>query len=182
MAKRLTGLCILFLMASCVHANEPPVPAKAPTWFLEEIATLTSDGGRWVADNSEYKSEQETYDAYVTEWVASFDGTVMSGRLYARKDGKDTGNFWEFKQYWHPQRQVAVVEQFGWGGTVGIGTQWREGVETKASQNFYSVDGTVSVTGHVSSFPTKDSQVTASFDIDGDTWTPRRKYIWVRSQ
>lgn len=180
MTKRLAGIAVIFLFAGCAHTTESPVSGKAPDWFLEEIVTLTAGDGRWITDNSEYKNEQETFDAYVTEWVASFDGTVMSGRLFGRSNGKDTGNFWEFKQYWHPQRQEVVIEQFGWGGTIGIGTQWRDGRETKSSQTFFAADGTATQTGHISSFPTSDTHVTESFDIKGDTWKPRRKYTWQR--
>lgn len=187
MKQFLALLCLVTLVTACVTAGTSPAQndtsaaaQPVPAWFLDEIATLTSGSGRWEADNAAYKSKEETFDTYVTEWTASFDGTVMSGRLFGIRDGKETPDFWEFKQYWHPQRGVAVVEQFGWGGTVGIGTAWREGSQTKSRQTFYLIDGTSSLTGHISSFPTPDTHMTNSYDIRNEEWLPQRKYTWHR--
>lgn len=73
------------------------------------------------------------------------------------------------------------MEQFGWGGTVGIGKAWNEGGTSKSDQSFYAVDGSINRSGHVSSFPDADTHVTASFDIVDDEWLPRRKYTWLRT-
>ncbi len=156
-----------------------PNPA-APAWFLQDIATLTAGSGRWIADNSAYKSEQEPFDAYGTEWQASFDGTTMTGRLFGIRNGEETGNFWEFRQYWHPGRGEAMLQQFGWGGTVGIGIAWPVDDTTKSDQTFFSVDGKQWRTGHVSHFPDSDTYVTESFDIKDGKWTPSRTYTWHR--
>lgn len=176
-------VCVLLLVAApqpC-FAQDSESPAAAPEWFIQEIAALTADSGRWIADNSAYKSEQEPFEAYVTEWSASFDGTTMSGRLFGIKDGKETVNFWEFRQYWHPGRGAAVVEQFGWGGTVGVGIAWRDGEKTLSDQTFFTQSGSVSRTGHVSEFSDRDTHVTESFDIENDVWRPRRTYTWHRA-
>ncbi len=142
---------------------------------------MSGGSGRWIADNSAYKSEQEPYDAYGIEWHAAFDDTTMRGRLFGLKDGIETGDFWEFRQFWHPHRKEAVLQQFGTGGAVGLGTLWRDGQLTKADQQFYSSSGSVSRSGHASYFDAADRHVTDSFEIVNDEWLPRRHYVWQRS-
>lgn len=164
----------LLMLGVAVHADAP-----AP-WFLDEIAKLTGSGGRWIADNSSYKSEQEPYEAYGIEWRAAFDGTTMSGRLFGIVDGKEVADFWEFRQYWDSQRNEAVLQQFGWGAAVGIGKVWREGEVTKSDQIFHSPGRESRRTGHRSSFPTEDTHLNESFDIEGESWKPNRSYTWKR--
>lgn len=182
----MTRILPLIIAASLVSASALSGDAEpahsAPDWFLEEIATLTAGTGRWTADNGKYKGENEPYDAYATEWQSAFDGTSMTGRLYGIIDGKEVAEFWQFRQYWHPGQKEAVVEQFGWGGTVGLGTAWHEDGETKSDQSFFAVDGSVNRTGHVSSFPDPNTHITASFDIVDDEWQPRRVYTWHRDE
>jgi hypothetical protein len=174
------GLIALLMTSASVHSEVAGETNAPPAWFLVEIATLTAGTGVWVADNSKYKNENEPYDAYATEWKSAFDGMSMSGRLYGIIDGEEVAEFWQFRQYWHPGRKEAVVEQFGWGGTVGIGTAWHEDGTTKSDQSFYAVDGSVNRSGHASHFPDPNTHVTASFDIVDDEWQPRRVYTWTR--
>jgi hypothetical protein len=181
MKKILMYVALLIGVSGLCLAQDSEPPTVAPAWFIQEIATLTAGSGRWIADNSAYKSEQEPYEAYGTEWIASFDGTTMSGRLFGIKDGEETANFWEFRQYWHPGRGVAVVEQFGWGGTVGVGIAWRDGEKTRSDQAFFTPGGSVSRTGHSSEFPDSDTHLTESFDIEDEAWLPRRTYTWHRA-
>ena len=168
------------LLLSMILLAAPAVAlAQPPGWFAEEIKALTAEGGRWVADNSAYKSGDEPFDAYVIEWKAGFDGLTMTGRLFGIKDGVETPAFWEFRQYWHPGRAAAVLDQFGWGGAVGSGMMVRatDGV-TVTDQTFFQLDGTARREGHRSHFRDGETHVTQSFDIAGDTWTPRRTYVW----
>jgi len=182
MKNLIACIVLLFAASQFTFSQESDSPGAAPEWFLHEIATLTAGSGRWIADNSEYQSEQEPFEAYGTEWSASFDGTTMTGRLFGIKDGKETVNFWEFRQYWHPGRGEAVLEQFGWGGAVGIGKAWRDGETTKSDQTFFAPDGSASRTGHISEFADSDTHVTRSFDIKDDVWTARRSYTWHRTE
>lgn len=167
---------------SSVYSQDAPSANAAPAWFLDEIATLTAGTGRWITDNAEYRNDTEPYEAYATEWKSAFDGMSMSGRLYGMIDGKEVAEFWQFRQYWHPGEKKAVVEQFGWGGTVGIGHSWRDGEETKSDQSFFATDGSINRTGHISSFPDADTHITASFDIVDGEWRPRRVYTWLRDE
>lgn len=171
-------LFFLLLPAGGAMADEIEGAAPIPGWFLEQIATLTAGSGRWITDNSEYRSEQEPAEAYVTEWYASFDGTAMRGRLFGITGGEETADFWEFRQFWHPQTKVAVVEQFGFGGVVGLGTMWLEEGVIKSSQEFFTIDGSSSQVGHASYFSDDATHVTDSFDIVDDQWKPRRHYVW----
>tara|TARA_R110002096_G_scaffold124052_7_gene268321 strand:+ start:4181 stop:4864 length:684 start_codon:yes stop_codon:yes gene_type:complete len=179
MRKTVIPGCVLIALSAAVFSQQDAPANAAPAWFLQEIATLTSGSGRWIASNAEYQGENEPYDAYGTEWVAEFGGSSMRGHLFGMVDGEEVGEFWQFRQYWHPGRKEAVVEQFGWG-TVGIGTAWKESEMTKSDQFFFTVDGGSNRSGHVSHFPDKDTHVTASFDIIDDEWVPRRKYTWTR--
>ena len=180
MKNALVLVAVMGLIAVNVQSQEAELPGSPPAWFLDEIAALTSGSGRWIADNSRYRNENEPYEAYATEWKSAFDGMSMNGRLYGIIDGKEVAEFWQFRQYWHPGEKKAVVEQFGWGGTVGIGTSWRDGEETKSDQSFFGVNGSVNRTGHVSSFPDSDTHVTASFNIVDGEWQPQRVYTWRR--
>ena len=171
----------IFLALAATAGQAQAQPGRAPQWFLDDIKQLTADGGRWIADNSAYESENEPFEAYGTQWVSGFDGDTMTGRLFGVKDGAElTFNFWEFRQYWHPGRKEAVVEQFGWGGALGAGSLMRDGAGTVSTQTFYNADGSTTRTGHKSAFPDEDTYVTESFDIVGDEWKARRSYVWKR--
>lgn len=56
--------------------------------------------GTWIADNAEYKSDNEPYDAYGMEWKWGVGQKSLTGRLYAIKDGKDIGSLFQFRRYW----------------------------------------------------------------------------------
>lgn len=176
MKARSWGLALLILAGGGAASADP-----APAWFLEEIAALTGGTGRWTADNAKYQSDQEPYETYGMVWTASFDGTTMTGRLFGMKGGKETGAFWEFRQYWDPDRNEAVLMQFGWGGAVGIGVLRRDGDVTRSDQVFHTPGAASRRTGHRSSFPEPDIHVTESFDIEGEAWKPRRSYTWKRT-
>lgn len=173
---------IVFALIALFTANAAAEDtAKPPQWFLDDISAITADGGRWVADNSAYKSENEPFDAYGIEWSSGFNGITMSGRLFGIRDGKETANFWEFRQYWHPGRKQGILEQFGWGGMVGIGViEPGENGETISAQEFFSADGTRKHAGHKSRFPDADTHESESFDIVDGEWVARRQYIWKR--
>lgn len=151
-----------------------------PSWYLEDVAALTMHGGRWVADNAAFKSESEPFEAYVIEWTAGFDGVALTGRLFAMKEGKQTPTFWEFRQYWRPDEARAVVEQFGWGGTIGVGAYSKDGDEIVMDQTFHAPGQPSRREGHRNKFQSTDVYITQSFEIVEGEWLPRRKYVWKR--
>lgn len=181
----MTALCT-FLRPAVLAIAFALVPAAAmaqpPSWFTDEIKSMTADGGRWIADNSAFKSESEPYQSYAIEWKAGFDGQTMTGRLFGLKGDVETPTFWEYRQYWHPGRSEAVLDQFGWGGVVGAGAMTRDGAVTVTDQTFYQPDGTSRREGHRASFRDGDTHVTESFDIIDGAWSPRRVYVWKRQK
>lgn len=158
-------------------ASETATPA--PQWYLDDIAFLTRDGGRWAADNSQYQGDDDPFDAYVIEWKAGY-AYSMSGRLFGLKDGEETGDFWEMFQYWDPGKGEAVVTQFGFGKAVGLGRAWVEDGVSMSEQRFYAPDGSISGIGHKARNPDANTHVTESFDIVDGAWKPRRTYTWKR--
>lgn len=160
------------------EAGGLPAP---PDWFLAEIAMLTAGSGRWITDNARYLSDDEPYEQYGVEWQASFAGTSLSGRLFGLIGGRETPDFWEFRSYWHPGRGVVVVEQFGNGAALGVGTSWADGEVVVSDQEFWFPNGTINRTGHRSHFPDEATHVTESFDIVDGEWRPRRQYVWKRA-
>ena len=178
---RLIILVCLSLFAFGAAAEPPTTATPAPQWYLDDVEFLTRDGGKWIASNADYQSTDETIEAYVIEWQKGYANS-MTGRLYGIVDGKPTGDFWRFQQYWHPGKAAAQVEQFGFGGAVGIGRLWQDGDANKTEQLFYAPDGGVSSVGHIARNPDADTHVTDSFNIVGEDWTPNRTYVWKRER
>lgn len=181
-------LAFLFLLTVSIlptNAAEPGdkanTSAPAPQWYLDDVDFLTRDGGRWVASNADYQGENEPMEAYVIEWEKGYANS-MTGRLYGIVDGEPTGDFWRFRQYWHPGKGKAILEQFGLGGAVGVGTLWQDGDVNKTLQTFYAPDGSASDQGHEAHNPDGDTHVTASFDVADGVWKERRSYSWKRDK
>ncbi|MEM7281267.1 MAG: hypothetical protein AAF438_06540 [Pseudomonadota bacterium] len=156
--------------------------AAPPKWLLREIQQVTAHGGRWVADNQEYQSENEPYEAYVTVWTANAGGYTMHGRLFGIRSGQETPDFWQYRQYWHPGERRVVLEQFGWGVTVGIGRVWQEGDSTHSSQTFYRPGSPPRQEGHKTQYIDEDTKTTESFSIEEGQWLPQRNYTWHRDR
>lgn len=154
--------------------------AAPPQWYLDDIAVLSAGTGRWITDNSAYRSDAEPWGSYGTSWTASFDGTTMSGRLFAIEGGKETTRFWEFRQYWHPGKREAVLEQFGRGGKLVIGRMTNDGHVTTIDQTAYAIDGSLSRGGHESRFLDSATYFTESFNVKDGLRTPNRAYTWRR--
>ena len=155
-------------------------PIEAPDWFTDDIEFLTRDGGRWLTSNADYQSENEPFEAYGLEWKKGYANS-MTGRLFAIRDGEETGDFWRFVQYWHPGNGKAVVQQFGAGGAMGIGKLWpdSDGVN-KMKQTFYNPDGSFTMNGHTARNPDADTHITESFNIVDGEWQSNRIYTWRR--
>lgn len=178
----LTILAAMAFVAPAIAADKDQTAnTPAPQWYLDDIEFLARDGGRWVASNAEYKSGNDPMDAYVIEWTKGYAG-AMTGRLFGVRDGEETGDFWQMRQYWDPGKGEAVLTQFGFGGDVGIGRAWMEDGVNKSEQTFYAPDGTIAGIGHIARNPDADTHVTESFDIVDGEWRPRRTYTWKRDR
>ena len=65
MKTLIAALAALAFGSVAAAQDEAPTGAAVPDWYVEHVDYMTRDGGRWVADNSEYRSDEETADAYV---------------------------------------------------------------------------------------------------------------------
>jgi hypothetical protein len=105
--------------------------------------------GRWVADNTAYRSTDEPFDAYRIEWAWGLGNKSVQGRLFGLQGGEEAGTFWAFRKFWHAGEQQVKVYQFGSDGTVGIGTYERTGPHrSQLLQTFFYPDGTSARVGH----------------------------------
>jgi hypothetical protein len=47
---------------------------------------IQTDEGIWIADNSQYKTENEPFEKYALEWTLSPLKNSLKGRLYGIRD------------------------------------------------------------------------------------------------
>lgn len=166
---------------AAVAAEAVATPSPPPDWVLAHWERMV---GRWIADNSAYRSDQETADAYGIEWAWAIGRSSLTGRLFALEDGEQSGTFWEFREFWHPGQGQLVVEQFGGGGVYGVGAQRRreDGSLEMEQVFYYPASGATARVGHRATLA-GDAQTTESFDVGEDgSWTPRRRYVWTRRE
>jgi len=150
-----------------------------PAWLRHDMEQLVAGTGRWITDNSAYKSEGEPWDQYGIEWKWGFAKRSITGRLFGLKDGKNIGTFWDFHMVWHPGRNEAILFQWGSDGTMGEGPMKPDGKGgTAMEQTFHAPDGGRTRVGHQSRFE-GNRHITESFDIKEGAWVPRRTYVWV---
>jgi hypothetical protein len=147
-------------MAQEAQAQAAPAPA-IPQWFLEDIDFMTRDGGRWIADNAD---TTQPYQQWGMEWRVAPDGTSMTGRLYGLANGEQSDDFFQFRQFWHPGEQRAVVMQWGGGGWFGTGELRRVGDWTLLEQTFVVPGGRTFGVGHIARRQ-GDERVTEQYDI-----------------
>ena len=179
------GIAIGPQLATRVQAQEAaaapsPPPSALPQWYEDQIAFMTQQSGRWIADNSQYKSETEPFDAFGMEWTPGIGGKSLKGRLFALRDGQEVATFWEFRTFWHPGEKEVVILQFGGNGVVGPGTVTSEGPgKTRSVQEFFRPDGGSTKVLHESEQQEGGIRITRAYDLAPDGATiPRRTYIW----
>jgi hypothetical protein len=174
-------VCIIAGITLVPHAVPASAPAgPPPAWVSAYMADMI---GVWVADNTPFKSAQELADAYGIEWTWGAGRQSLVGRLYEIRNGKDIGNHWDFREFWHPGENQLLASQFGSDGRFGIGPHTRNADGTmEMLQTFYSPNGPEARVGHRSE-RRGDELITRSFDVAADgTWTPRRSYTWRRQR
>ena len=171
------ALAVLLLLIALPAAAEPPAPA--PEWVS---GMWTELAGTWVADNSAFRDERDTMDAYGIEWRWGIGRKSLVGRLYGIRDGKEVGTFWEFREFWHPGERRLIATQFGSDGSYGAGPHERKPDGSREMlQTFFDPEaGRTFKVGHRARLE-GDVHTTTSFDVDEDgTWTKRRTYVWKR--
>jgi hypothetical protein len=180
---------VLVFTAAALASSSPP-PARTGQAAATAarpapdvvIATWEKLIGTWVADNSTFKNDVDTMDAYGIEWEWGLGKKSLVGRLYGVKDGKDVGTFWEFREFWHPGEARLIATQHAADGTYGAGPHdvKADGTSEMVQTFFDPGAGTTSIVGHRSKLE-GDVHTTSSFNVDEKgVWTPRRTYVWRR--
>ena len=149
-----------------------------PEWVLEDWAHRTQFEGVWIADNSDYKSDQEPYDAYGIQWSYGLGNQSLVGRLFVIKDNEEVADAWSFLEYWDAETKMLKVMQTGSNGTVGHGTiKKMDNGKMKEQQRFSTTNGDSYSTGHELWYE-DGTQHTHSYDIVNGEWHKRRYYKW----
>ena len=181
----ISWLCALTVLVLSADEAMPPRVAtgsEAPSWYQDHIAYMTRDGGRWQTSNAEYQNESEPFASYVIIFTPVFGGTGMTGRLFGVSDGSETGDFWQFREYWDPARDTAFLEQFGWGGAIGIGPLMQADDHLLAVQEFRAPGSDPYTEKHEFLIVGEDTHVTPTYRVGDDgELVPGRSYVWVRS-
>lgn len=182
MRYALALFAILALSPAAFAQEVAETGSAVPGWYAEHLDYMTRDGGRWVAENSEYQSDQETTDRYIIVFSPEFGGTSMSARLFGVTGGEESVDFWHFTGYWDAARGEAVLIQTGWGGGVGSGPTWQIDASTiRSEQVFSSPGGPVRTEAHIFTITGPDEHVTRTLHRTGSgEWTEGRTYRWVR--
>ncbi|QNJ98327.1 hypothetical protein [Constantimarinum furrinae] len=151
---------------------------EIPQWFLND---MESNIGVWITDNDTYVSENEPYTQYGMEWRWGIGKTSIIGRLFGVVDGKETGDFWQFRQYWDNIEGKAVLVQFGNGGVTGIGTLYPINENTMESiQTFSLPDGTNWMDRHISTLDGEILTTTSYKTGASEEWEENRTYYWKK--
>lgn len=149
-----------------------------PQWWLEHVAFMSRDGGRWFAPNPNAEAGED--DGFGMHWQVENNGHVLAGRLYGVEDGEETTEFWSFREFWHPGERRAVLEQWGGAGVYGVGAVTMEANRGTVDQTFWLPDGRAWREGH-RTVEDGDTYITDQFEIDEDgNWTPNGSYTWRR--
>ena len=165
-------------ISSPQHDQVRPAAHHIPNWLLDGWAARTQDTGTWITDNSAYKSDNETFDAYGLQWEYGLGKKHLKGRLYCIRDGQDIGSVWQFLEFWDPAAGEARIIQIGSDGMVGQGRIWRlDDGSIKEQQTFTSPDGGAFDSGH-HSWMEDGKYHTQSFSIEDEQWGKQRYYIW----
>ena len=152
-----------------------------PDWWPAHVAFMTRGDAAWETPNPAAASDPSVPDAYGMQWTAVNDGTGLTGRLYGVKDGRETDEFWAFREFLHPGRGVVVIEQWGGSGLYGRGeTIATDPDRGETDQTFWLPDGRSWREGH-RAHEDGDLYHTDVFDIGADgVWTRRDANTWRR--
>ena len=165
-------LNFLFLPASVSQTD------AIPDWFYEE---LDAHIGVWITDNAAYMSETEPIEQFGMEWKMGIGGTSIIGRLYGIKDGKEIGNYWEFREYWDPVKRQAIIQQFGYGGMIGIGPVHNLGNGNfEAFPVFMEASGNSYEQKHVNVLVGNEMKSTSYNKTSSGGWEKDRYYVWYK--
>ena len=167
-------LCLMLVDLGCAASA---ADRSLPDWYSRELSQLTQGTGRWIADNREYRSDDEAFDAYAVEWAMSPDQRGLTGRLYGLRDDREVAEFWRFRIYWDAKARQAVVLQFSGFGVIGSGNMSGFDQATLMDQTFTAPDGSQWRELHQAWFE-DDTHLTRSFEWRDGGWVRKRAYRW----
>lgn len=151
---------------------------QTPEWYYKEMERQV---GTWIADNSEYQTDNEKDDAYALEWRYSAGKQGLLGILYGIREGQKTNEYWQFFQFWDIiENKVRVIQVFAFSPTFGEGFLEKISPnENKLVQTFITPDGRKFEEGHT--YLINDNyEITTSFKIENSEWIKKRTYKWVK--
>lgn len=155
---------------------------ELPKWLVDHFSFMTKGSGRWITDNSKFRSDAEPFDEYGTEWQWGVGKTSIKGRLFGLRGSNEIAEFWEYRVFWHPTEKRAVFEQFGSAGVFGIGEMRaieaaNSSPEINVEMTFYALDGSSWRDLHKLS-EGANAHTTHSFSYKDGVWQAQRTYIW----
>ncbi|MBT8266875.1 MAG: hypothetical protein KJO41_05625 [Bacteroidia bacterium] len=155
------------------------VSAQVPESYKAEMQRML---GTWIADNSNYMSEQETDDAYAIRWTYGLDNTTLIGHLFGMKDGVKTSVYWQFFQFWDPENKQVRVIQMNTYGTKGEGlVKYIDEQHSQLTQVYVNPDGSRFETGHKTELYA-NKEISRSYEIKDGKWIEGRHYIWIKQK
>lgn len=170
-------VALALTLIACAASAKEAGPAL-PAWYVQELSQLSQGSGLWVADNTPFKGEAETHDAYAVEWRMTPDRRGLTGRLFGLAGRTRSADLWQFRIHWDAKQRQAIVQQFSTSGTIGYGTLNGFDRATLTDQTFTAPDGRQWRELHHAWFEGK-VHVTRSFEWHDGSWMPKRSYRWL---
>lgn len=170
---------VIFVLC-CLIGGSSFAQSSIPDWFIDD---LRNSIGTWAADNGAYKSAEDPRDFYILKWEWGIGKTSIVGRLYGTVSGVETGDFWQFRQYWDTRRQSAVLVQYGHSGVVGVGDiEVLENGMSETIQEFSEPGGQRWLGKHVSDNDGSIQRTTSYQQDEQESWVEGRSYTWRKTQ
>lgn len=175
----LAGLVMAVTVALAGSAES--ARADPPAWWPAHVEFMTRGGGTWETPAPAPANGAQAPDAYGMQWKPVNDGAGLVGRLYGVRAGRETDEYWTFREFYHPGRGVVIIEQWGGSGVYGLGeTTAPSANRGETDQTFWLPDGRAWREGH-RTIEDGERYHTEVFDIDADgTWTRRDGNVWQR--
>ena len=171
---------IMSWMYDSERPNNPlpgSVAEPIPEWFIKD---LESHIGLWTTDNAQYAKLDDGIESFSVEWIWGLDRRSITGSLTGSKDGQSIGELWQFRYYWDPEINGAVVVQYGYGGVVGRGQVHNLGNgKTESTQTFFTPGSEASKIRHQETI-IGNTQTSVSYKMEKGRWVKNRTYIWYR--
>lgn len=174
-------LCASLALGSLLCAGRTsPSTSPPPPWFQAHLEELMAEGGLSIADNGAYRSPNEPAEAYGVQWQWGVGRQSLVGRLFSLVDGKETGDIWQMRTFWHPTKAKAMAVQYGGDGTFVEGwlAPFEEG-GVQVEQVLHFPDGSQQKVRHENSALIDGEHESRSFRWGKESWVPNRHYAWL---